>query len=523
MRKIYVWLSMLFALVLLGHPPIPVNAATSPKVLLVYDSLNAQASKRSRVSQLQQLLLAAGVSVHTQTMATYQAGELSKNHYAGVVTMINWDDAQMENQAFFKDRAAFSGITLHIGGNLQAAELSALGAKAQPLYRRQMLASWPKLVSPQLLPYTTPLWVLAHTPATAINIGHLAIQGSDRQFPYATIVGRHAFLPYFDGQGQSELAGAALIAKLFGKTTSQAPLLTITGVSPYANLSKLQAMGHYLGERNIPFAVSASSVARNTELSAFRTYTKTLRKLVANGGVIFLKTPVVQDPVLDTGFVNTKTLANDMTSTLTALAQQHVFPIGVSFPTYWQNDHLFRTQALQGATTALQLPDPASLNYAKEDDQAQPHQTTFATVAASSLLSNRYGQSLATQPITANLPLAIRFAVPDSQTDLQRFKQQVSAFAGEWLAPETLSTTYQIGMLSLAYQHGQYFVNGRRATGTYHTPKQLKLERTPQLWVNKFFAKQGKLMWGFFAVTATVMVIMLILGRRVYLKMYKRR
>lgn len=494
----------------------PVQASSRANVLLVYDSKVVPEQKATRITQLQQLLLAAGMNVHTQSLASYQKGELKA--YQGVVTMINWDDEHFTNAVFTHDRAIFSGVTLHVGGNLQADELKGLQAQATPLYRRQLVATWPNTAGPQLMPYTTPVWVLKQTPKSAVNLGTLQIQGSPQTYPYATIVGHHGYLPYFDGEGQSELAGMQVVARLFGSRSLQAPMLLLTDVTPYSNLKLLTQAADYLANHNIGFAVSATSVARNTELAAFGNYTKALRTVMANGGVIFLQTPAVGN-----GLVGTKTLQHDMISTLTALAQRHVFPVGISSPTYWRNDRLYRKQALRGADTAMLLPDPQSQTFADEDDQATPQKLTFATVSADSLMSSRYGVSLSTAQINTNLPLAVSFAMPNSKTAFGDFKCHVQAFDQMWRDPKTMSTSYQVGLLDLAYKNGLYEVNGRRATGSYHTPSALKLEKTPQSWMNKFFAGQSKVMWGFFAITTTVMVIMLVIGRQVYLRMYKRR
>lgn len=512
----YWWLVAFLILVGWYQPTRLVSASVQPKVLLVYDSKVVTEQKQVRLTQLQQLLLAAGMQVHTQSLAGYSKGELAG--YQGVVTMINWDDEHLTNATFTKERQQFKGVTLHVGGNLEASELAALQATDKPLYRRQLVAKWPDTAGAQLFPYTTPVWVLDHTASAAVNLGSLQIQGESQTYPYATIMGKHGYLPYFDGVGQSELVASDLIARLFGAKILQAPLFTLTDVTPYTNIRLLTQVGEYLADHNIPFAVSATSVARNTELAAFGSYTKALRQLMADGGVIFLQTPVVGN-----GLIGTKTLQQDMTSTLTALAQRHVYPIGVSSPTYWRDDKLYRRQALSGTDTALLLPNPASLSFADEDDCAIPQSLTFASVAASSLNTARYGVALSAASINTRLPLAVLFAMPDAKTEFGDFKKQVAAFNQTWRDPKTLTTSYQVGMLDLAYQNGLYMVNGRRASGSYHTPSALKLEKTPQSWMNKFFAGQSKVMWAFFAITIVVMAIMLGLGRQVYLRMYKRR
>lgn len=511
MIKRWWWLIILLAVGWLR--PQPVQAATT-KVLLTYDSQNG---RMTEITALQQLLTASGVAVHTQPLATYQAGQLAD--YAGVVTMVNWDDVDQPHAAFTNDRAAFSGITLHVGGKLEAAELQALGATATPLYRRQLEAQWPDTAGTHLMPYQTPTWVLTKTAKSAVNLGSLTIQGTTQRYPYATINGRHGFIPYFDGRGLSELAAATVVARLFGKLTPQAPLFLVTGVTPYTNLTRLRQVGADLQRLGIPFAISATSVAKNTELKAFKRYTAALRSIQAAGGVVFLETPIIGN-----GLVGSQTLATNMTSTWSALAQQHVFPIGASAPTYWQNDRLYRQQALRFADTQILLPDPVTnRQFAQEDDQAPAYRLAFATTDAAALASQRYGARLSAGKLDVGLPLAITFAMPDSQHDLTDFKRLVGHFECQWRDPATLQTEVAIGVMTLAYQKGQYLVNGRPATGNYQTPSRLKLEQTPQTWINKFFARQSRLMWVFFAVAFTIMIVLLIIGRRIYLRMYQKK
>lgn len=498
----------------------PVRAQNAPEVMLVYDSQNIAADRASSVTAVQQLLTSAGVRVQRQQMSTYKAGTLTAKHYAGVVTLINWASSAVMNPDFTRDRAAFTGTTLHIGGGLQADELARLQAKSTQLYRRQLTWQWPNIKGTHLLPYVTPMTVLSQTKSGAQNIGTLTIQGDNsRQYPYATIYQQAGFLPYFDANGPSVLMAAEVVANLFQPTAvSQAPLFTITNVTPYTDQKRLKQVAAYLADRNIRFAVSATSVAKNTELTAFQRYTAALRTVIADGGVLFL-----QMPVPGTSLAGATILRDDMLSTVTALAQQHVFPIGASTMTYWQNDALYRQQALKDFDTMIQLPDGPNPIYAKRDDHAAAYKTAYTSLSAPSLTTARYGTPVSASQLSAKLPMAVTFKMPTTEAEWTSFKARVAAFSGTWQDPATLTTSVDVEMLGLGFKHGQYLVNGQPATGTYHRPKSLRLRAVPKNWASRFFAAQGKVMWVFFGIAFAVMGIMLVLGRQVYLRMYQRK
>lgn len=101
---------------------------------------------------------------------------------------------------------------------------------------------------------------------------------SHKFIPYGVIHNNIAFLPYFRADGLSFLEASELIAQFFGRQTqTYRPLLVITGITPYSDLIRLVKVAEYLYSEGIPYAISATSVATNTNLKAYHYYTLALQ------------------------------------------------------------------------------------------------------------------------------------------------------------------------------------------------------------------------------------------------------
>ncbi|WP_390404806.1 hypothetical protein [Lacticaseibacillus jixiensis] len=520
-NKLRGWLVALFCLCgwWFEQPNVPVQAAAPSKVLLAYDALNATENKGTNLAAVQRLLTSAKVAVKVQAISNYQPGELAKGHYQGVVTLINWPTVPIANRAFINDRAHFTGTKLHIGSNLDPAEVKAFQVAKTTLYRRQMLVKLDQAT--QLLPYQTDLDVLTHLPAGAKAYGSLTIQGEDTTYPGAVVAKRQGFIPYYNGAGISQLIATRVVAALFAQYPGDyQPLLLIQNVTPYSNLTQLQALADHLYAQGIPFAISATTVAKNFDLLAFRRYAKALRQVEADDGLIFMRMPAVGDPGASGGVL----LRNTLTSMVTGLAQQKVFAVGWAFPTYWNRDAVFRRYALHQATTVIQLADPSQITYAKQDDRPGVFDQAYTIVAGDSLQTQKYGTPLAAYPWTFALPSAVTFEMPNSTKQRLGLQQRIADFNFAWQPTTALSGRIDIGMVTTAHQGGQYYLNGRVTDTDYRPVDRKHLSTKPgESLINRFFSVQGKLLWGFFAISLSIMGLLLLIGRRVYLNMYKRK
>ncbi|MFC6201378.1 hypothetical protein ACFP1L_05635 [Lactiplantibacillus nangangensis] len=523
MKRVKLWLLAVISLVSFSCVSmLTVQAASTPRVLFVYDSQNVADNDQQKIAAIQRLLTAAQVRVTTTAAADYHAGTLTK--YQGVITMINWPQTTINNQAFNRDQRRFKGSRLHIGQNLTAMEATALGGQRVKLYHQQLTLQNQSAKIHQLLPFSETMTTLTQLPAKARTFGWLKAQSVDqRLYPYGTLVGNQGYLPYFSTGGYSFILAAQLIGQLFGQTGHYQPLLTITKVTPYSNLTVLNQLSKRLYQAGIPFAVSTTTVGDNAHFKAYQRFVKVLRLIENRGGVIFLKTPVVGGVTVSSG----PGLDRLMTAYLIQFAQNQVFPVGISTSAYWNQDQVYRDNALTKANQILWLPDPATPVYAKQDNQARTFDRSIYGLPASSLATVKQGSDLGKLGLDFPIPTAVTMTMPNSERSLHDLIRRLKRLNYQWFNPALADTKTEItsGTASFGYQQGTYFLNGHPTTiNTSATKlKTLAKVKPEEIWVNRFFKAQGKFLLVFFLLAFAVFVGFILLGRRVYLNMFKNK
>jgi len=474
-KQIVLALMLIVSFVLLRSPQSSHAASqtSQPHVLLVYDSKNATSNRQDVVAGMQRLLTSAGADVDLKNLHDYKAGTLTNQHYRGVITLINWPQAGLTNRAFVRDRTNYRGIKLHVGTNLDADELKGLHSTAVTLYQQQLIGDLPTDQLKQLVPFTSQVTVLNHLPANAQTVGKLTTQDSQRtQYPYGVQVGANAFLPYFDGKGLSLLVAQKMVVQLFNPSQkAQHPLLLITGVTPFTKLKVLTSLARQLQQKDISFAVSAVSVAKNTDLKAFRRYMSALRTVEDSGGSVIMQVPAMGDPGRSGGPL----LQSYMSSMLTNMAKESVIPIAISAPTYWNNDAILRRYALDSSGTIVQLKDPPVQPYAKRDNHAVSYRHTYMAVPFDSFSSNHYGPALSSSNPSFAVPTAITFPMPTSARRLTGVMRDISRFNFDWANPLAINNQIRIDTVSVGVRDGQLLLNNRPVNPEdYHALKVAK-------------------------------------------------
>lgn len=518
-------LILVIAMISLFSLPEVVQAkqTNSKRVLLVYDSQNKAHDQQTKIAAVQRILTSLQINVKTEAAVDYQAGQLA--HYQGVITLINWPQLKITNADFLRERQNFTGTQLHIGPNLTAEEALGLHATPQNIYQQQLILTGENDKLQQLLPFQTSMVALTNLPANAHTIGHLKVQSSVlTQYPYGTIVEDRGYMPYFKTGGYSLMLATKTIADLFaGQTEDSAhqPLLTITKVTPYSNLKLLDHLSQRLYDRGIPFAISTTTVEGNSKFHAFQRFAKVLRRIENRGGVIFLKAPVVGGVMASSG----PELNGIMDSYIIQLAQNQVYPVGISASAYWNQDKVYRENALKKADQTLLLPDPATVKYAKQDNRAMTFKNSFYGVSATSFNTVNSGERLSLSAPSFAIPTALTFTMPNSQNSLNDLERRIERMNYHWLDPVTNmpATMINSGTAAISYRAGTYFLNGRAQQITEQPPKTrtLKAVKPREIWANKFFKTQGTILMFFFVVTFVIFSLLLFVGRQLYLKMFK--
>ncbi|MCG0780150.1 hypothetical protein [Lactiplantibacillus plantarum] len=501
--------------------PTEIHAQTSAThVMLVYDSRNVANNDQTKIAMIQRILTGLHISIKTVAAEDYHAGEL--RHYQGVITLINWPQTKLNNAAFIKDRKQFSGTKLHIGTNLTAIEAQQLNAQPVKVYQQQFFLQSNDQQVRQLLPFMSSMTALTKLPAKAKTIGYLRAQSSlKHEYPYGTIVGRYGYLPYLSTEGYSLVLATQTMATLFGTRSHYQPLLTITKVTPYSNLNLLNKLSATLYQQGIPFAVSTTTVGTNGKFKAYQRFAKVLRLIENRGGVIFLKTPVVGGVTASSG----PGLSKLMDSYVIQLAQNQVYPVGISASAYWNQDRVYRQNALTKANQVLLLPDPKVTTYAHQDNQATVFDQAFYGVSAKSFETLKSGDQLSKLALNFAIPTALTMTMPDSETSLHNLTRQLSRMNYQWFDPAQQMTTTMLksGTATISYRRGTYLLNGAPTQVTDNAPATTTLAavKPAESWMNRFFKTQGSVLLIFFSVTLGIFVLFIVIGRRVYLNMFK--
>ncbi|AVK64528.1 hypothetical protein C5Z26_10600 [Lactobacillus sp. CBA3606] len=522
MHKLRGWRWGLLVLgVLLGFGLVRPTVHAATKVLLVYDSQNRATHGENKIATVQRILAGLNIDVKTVAAADYQAGQLQA--YQGVVTMINWPQTDLNNAAFTHDRQQFKGTKLHIGRNLTATEARDLGAQPVKLYHQQFTLQNSAGTIHQLLPFSETMTVLTKLPKEAQSVGVLKTQAvTARTYSYGTIVNHQGYLPYLATRGYSFVVAAQMMAQLFGHRGHYQPLLTITKVTPYSNLTLLAHLSQTLYEQGIPFAVSTTSVSENGHFKAFQRFAKVLRLVENRGGVVFLKTPTVGGVTASSG----GSLSQLMDDELVQLAQNQVFPVGISTSIYWNQDAVYRQYALKKASHVLFLPNPANLTYAKQDNQATHFKQSLYGLDATSLATVTSGSDLGKLAVDFAIPTAITVTMPNSSRSLRTLERRIQQLPYQWFNPVTQGWQTKItsGTATFEYRQGAYFLNGTQTTiaASATRTKTLAPVKPAESWMNRFFKVQGSVLLIFFGITFVIFIGFIWFGRKIYLNMFKR-
>ncbi|MGY5339793.1 hypothetical protein [Levilactobacillus spicheri] len=521
-RRITLWGLLLLLVVggCLASQSTPAAAATTTAdrhVLIVYDAINPTVSGQKKLAAVQRLLASLNVKTQTERLSDYQTGQLTTQRYQGVVTLNNWEQGRLYNAAFVRDRNRFTGRQLHIGSGLSVQEAHRLGATRQRVYHQQFVlhdgGNW------QLLPFSTDLTLLNGLSRHTQTFGTLRTQGAGlAPHAYGVVHGKSAYLPYLTADGFSLTVASRTLAALFGQSRTNRPLLTITGVTPYTNLARLRRLGQRLYQAGIPFAVSTTSVADNTTFRAFKRFAQTLSELETENGVIFLQAPVVGATNRQSG----QLLEQLMVGQLNQLGQRQVLPVGISAPAYWNQDRAFRRHGLQRATNVLLLPNPATTIFAKQDNLGTTFTQTWYGLPLRSLQTVENGHH-APGDLSWAVPTALTVPMPDSAKGLTATLKQVTGLTTRWYDPsQQLTSRLTSTSATFRYDHGSYFLNGREidvGNSTVALPR-FNPRRKNHVALKGYFRVQGWILWIFFTIVLVILVIFIILGRRIYRRMF---
>ncbi|KRN19836.1 hypothetical protein IV79_GL001125 [Pediococcus claussenii] len=493
--------------------------ASTQKVLVVYDSQNVSQDGNRRLDTLQRLMASYHFKVTTIKLNSYKQGEIKKEDYQGVISLINWPEAHINNQQYDHDLQLYSGIKLHIGQNISDSEQTGLKVKLKQLYHQQLTISG-KSGTSQLLPFTDSMQVVPQSDSKhGQSFGTLISQGDNsKRYAYGWVEEKSGYLPFIANDGLSMLLAAQTIGNLFDCAKQQHPLLTITDVTPYSDLNQLSHLTSQLFGMGIPFAVSVRSVADNTNLKAFDRFTAVLRKIENQNGVVFLQTPETIDPSTSSG----NELKQLMQDYFISLGRKQVLPVGISATNEWNQNEMLRTNGLEQANRVLLLPNSSKF---QDDGNKLTAGIADTNYFAMSLKNFQTVHKLTDESWT--IPTSVTVKTPSGTQQTKDTLDRIDRLKIDFLDPASSDQSMEIsaGALRINYLHGNYTLNGEPVTISQQNEFSVAPNKTKTTVsaVNRFFKFQSNIMLIFFGFVLIILVVFIVLGRRIYRGMFTRR
>ncbi|WP_125767902.1 hypothetical protein [Lapidilactobacillus wuchangensis] len=527
-RRCFKWLMALLLLLITFNQLVPqqVGAKTNEQtVLFVYDSVNAKDHGDQKIQALQRTLTTQNQPTKTVAMADYKRGEL--NQYQAVITLVNWSQKTSvtgKYQKYWQDLAGFSGKKLHIGPNLQNFERQSFTGVWQQVTHQQYQLLDDHSQAKQLLPFTNECTLLQPT-ANQFTAGELINQAHQEQtYPYGVVQGEQAYLPFYQATGLMAIVATRLISQWLTATSQDIPpLLTITNVTPMSSFKELRELIDFLHRQDIPFAVSATSVQTNTELPEFRRYTKILRLIENSGGVIYLQVPYVYTSQPD----QLPVLRSVMAAQLKALVKEAVYPVGISAPSFWNQDHVYQQAGLSHSKQVLLLSNPETISYQDYSATNQIFGQTLSSIPAKSLANIKRDGELDIAKLRFSIPMAITIATPTDQLTLKQAKKQIQHLTMPLANPALLNQTGRVnfGKHQITYHQDKYYLDGKYQNLTKQDVSLTEPVRqeTTAGTLNNFFKFQDRALMIFLLLVLVILLSLMIVGRRIYRDKFRHK
>ena len=507
-----------------------VAKASSQKVLIVYDSKNEQNHGTDKIDSLKRFFISSHFQVSTKSMVDYQKGDLNDS-YQGIITMINWPAANLKSASFNQDLNQFKGKKIHIGPNLSKAELSDLKAQSQNVYSNHVKLKINDNEQP--LKGNTALTVLRNVSNDAKKIGQY--QSGNDEYNAGIIEGQAAFLPNFETGGLSYIIGTKLIAQLFGISQDQKPFLFLRDVTPYSSSKYLLAISKFCLKKHMPLIISMTANANNTDVKSYLKLTETLRTLEQQGTLIFVQTPIIGAATSRDGNV----LNNNFDNAILHLAQQQVYPIGISAPSFWSEDQVLYQNGLKKSDAWLLLSNNShsavkpndtkeereqylethdAVNYLKPVSQSYLNKWSATGVPA---LSFKSVDNLNTLRFSS--PTAVTLTMPQSKNDLNRVKHQIKQLHFAYDDFNNFKSNTVAGSTLLQYQDRHYLVNQKEEI--IHNNAQTKIIKklTYHPILSSFFKTQETVLIYLLSIILIGLLILLWTGLKIYRENYHRK
>lgn len=502
----------------------------APKTLLVYDSLNQAEKQENDVQTIVRMLTALGEQVKVENMKEYKKGELEKGHYRAVITMINWPSMNFSNQTFFKDRAKFKGMKLHIGANLTEDEKKDFDGDFETLYQHEFALYDKNHFYYEQIGFKKQI-ELFHPNDKVQVLSYLKAQ-DDNRYSYGIKSGKNGYIPFFDNHGASLLATCEWLGKMYDAKKSYNPYIALMDFTPLDSPSLAPYVKEQLDKLENQIILSTRSTTQNTDLKAFKAYIQSLQNFTEDGQVILY---------LDVPAVNTVDKSNNdlpiiLEQEISTMIEHELFPLGISAPTYWNSDKYYQKNALSMGKTVLLYQQTKNQLYHTPNPVSEAYGTTICAFKHDQLDNVQWNINGKYTDYTFPMPVALTYDYPQSKKAARNLVKSIQSD----VFPPVNNYFYDVkgGITTptqfLRSEDGIISLNGVPVTKINFDSQELKDARaniqadgqTKSAAGSKSKGIMGKLnniLTVVIVITLIVLTIMLIIGRRLYHQMFSHQ
>lgn len=500
----------------------------APKTLLVYDSLNQQDNQQNDVQTIVRMLTALGQQVKLENMNEYQKGEIQKGKYQTVITMINWPQMAFTNDDFLADRRQFTGRKLHIGANLTEDEKKDFG-QFEKLYQHEYGLYDAHHDFYEEIGFKKQ--IECYKPGQKKNVETLSyLKAQDgTTYSYGIKSGQNGYIPFFDNHGASLLATCEWLGEMYGSKEKYEPYIALMDYSPLNSPNLAPYIKKQFDQLENQIILTTRSTTQNTDLKAFKAYIQALQNFCEDGQMIlYLDVPAVN--TVDKTNNDLKTILEQEVS---MMIERELFPLGISAPTYWNNDEYYQKNALAMGKSVLLYQQTKDQLYHTPTEKSQAYTTAICAIEEKQLENVKWHINGKYTEYTFPMPVAISYDYPQSKKEVQKIIKSIKADP----FPPVNNYLYEIdgGVTTttqfLRSQNGVISLNGVPVTQINFDSQELKDARANVQADGTTASADGSKSKGIMGrlnnilviviiVTLIILTIMLIIGRILYHRMF---
>ena len=357
----------------------------------------------------------------------------------------------------------------------------------------------------------------------------VAANGTNQTYPFGIINGQNAYLPFFSSQGATLLSSIQLIAQWLGVHGNYVPYVDVRDFTPLSSFTATKEFIKNLDSFEGNMIITTTSTTQNTDTKTFKNYLKFLKEMTRdNRAVVYLNVPALNG--VDSS--NDDTLMNMLTQEISTLIENKIFPLGISAPTYWNFDKYYQLNALNFGDATLLYNQVNNQDYHTQTSTAKAYQTMFFAIPHSALKNIKWNINGRYTDFTFPMPVTVDYHFPNSKAKAEKINREIKAlpFAPENQYLYQFNTGISTQTQNLRGENGVISLNETPVSEIdFHQIKQQTAgiqknqDQTGHLTTKGIVDKINNVLIVIIVVTLIVLLGMLAIGRKLYLRMFKNR